>query len=155
MRGVSEAPLLSTDSFIIIDRLLSTLEKKIRSWHETHEANSGFCCGISANKKALHELLKTRLLVAFDLASALDYLHSHRYVYNIFRNVGFLFREPKVTIFFAGLSMVWKACIHLITPKNSSKTSKVVGVCCSSTITYIAFSFVHFFVFMTDWYIEI
>ena len=78
LRGVSETPFLSLDMFCIVDRLYGTLDKKIRSWLRTKQENSGFGFGIGSNKVVLQDLLKDQLLVAYDLAGALDYLHAHQ-----------------------------------------------------------------------------
>ena len=83
MRAIGDMPRLSLSSYIIMDRLFGTLDKKIASWREIRNANKG-CFGIGANKFVLQELLKDRLLVAYDLAAAFDYLHTHRYVLNFF-----------------------------------------------------------------------
>ena len=78
MRGVSDTPFLSLDTCFIMDRLYGTLDKKIRSWLRTKQENSGFGFGIGSNKVVLQDLLKDQLLVAYDLAGALDYLHAHQ-----------------------------------------------------------------------------
>jgi hypothetical protein len=79
MRAISSTPRLSADTFIVMDRLYGTLEDKIEGWHKIKGANQGCCMGLSGrNKPALKELMKERLLVAYDLASAINYLHGHR-----------------------------------------------------------------------------
>ena len=58
----------------VMDRLFGTLEDKIDAWEKTLAMHKG-CCGVSKNHPAVKELLKQRLLVAYDLTAALTYLH--------------------------------------------------------------------------------
>jgi hypothetical protein len=58
-----------------MDRLYGTLEDKISSWEEVMAMTKG-CCGLSENNPQMRELLKERLLVAYDLTSAFHYLHN-------------------------------------------------------------------------------
>ena len=74
-RGVSDTPIFSAESFIVMDRLYGTLSDKVKTWKVMHVQNKG-CFGFGGNKLALDELLKERLLVAFDLANAFSYLHN-------------------------------------------------------------------------------
>lgn len=59
----------------VMDRLYGTLEDKIDAWEKTLAMHKG-CCGVTKkNHPAVKELLKQRLLVAYDLTAALTYLH--------------------------------------------------------------------------------
>jgi hypothetical protein len=79
MRAISSSSRLSPDTFLIMDRLYGTLEDKIEGWNESKVANQGCCMGLFGGEKpALQELMKERLLVAYDLSAAINYLHDHR-----------------------------------------------------------------------------
>lgn len=78
MRGVSNTPRLSTETFIVMDRLYCTLENKIEEWEHNHAMAQG-CCGIVDKKNPIvKQLLQERLLVVYDLSSAFNYLHGLR-----------------------------------------------------------------------------
>lgn len=64
-----------------MDRLYGTLDDKIDSWHHDLTMIQG-CCGsiLQKDNEATRDLLKDRLLVAYDLSAAFHYLHSYRYV---------------------------------------------------------------------------
>jgi hypothetical protein len=79
MRAISSTSRLSADTFLIMDRLYGTLEDKIEGWIQIKRANQGCCMGLFGGEKpALQELMKERLLVAYDLCAAINYLHDHR-----------------------------------------------------------------------------
>jgi hypothetical protein len=63
----------------IMDRLYGTLDDKIDVWNSDLSMLKG-CCGVTKNNPAVRDLLKDRLLVAYDLSSAFHYLHGFRYV---------------------------------------------------------------------------
>jgi hypothetical protein len=80
MRGYSATPELSTHSFIILDRLYMTLDDKIDEWRARQKEYQGSpfdCCG-GANLQGQAELMKDRLLVAYDLSAAFSYMHKHQ-----------------------------------------------------------------------------
>jgi hypothetical protein len=81
MRGYSATPELSIDSFIILDRLYMTLDDKIDEWSARQKEYQGFCfggCCWGANLVGQAELMKDRLLVAYDLSAAFSYMHKHK-----------------------------------------------------------------------------
>ena len=80
MRGISNTPRVSTETFLLMDRLYGTLENKIETWEEAQAMNKGCCGSISMKNPAVQELLKERLLVAYDLSAAFNYLHGLKYV---------------------------------------------------------------------------
>jgi serine/threonine protein kinase len=58
-----------------MDRLYGTLENRIEQWEESLAVAKG-CCGITDKKNPIvKELLQERLLVAYDLSTAFNYLH--------------------------------------------------------------------------------
>lgn len=87
MRGYMECsnPMQEAGYFLILDRLYGTLDDKImRVWRAKYDAATGGGGGLFKRKKtkeskwALEDLLLTRLLVVFDLASAFRYLHKRK-----------------------------------------------------------------------------
>ena len=84
MRGYSRTPRVSLDTFIILDRLYGTLDDKIEMWAQMMATSKAGCCGASENSPAMSDLLKQRLLVAYDLSSALNYLHELKYAMTTF-----------------------------------------------------------------------
>ena len=78
MRAVSSGPTISDSTFIVMDRLYGTLDDKFSQWEEIKKENKGSCMGTGRNQGVLNEMLKDRLLVAYDLASALNYLHTQK-----------------------------------------------------------------------------
>lgn len=82
IRGLSKGNLIDKNNFIVLDRLRTTLEQEMKTWIEMEKKFKGKCFGcIARNKKGLHDLLVTRMTVAYDLASAFYYLHENRLVY--------------------------------------------------------------------------
>eukprot|EP00934_Nitzschia_sp_Nitz4_P002474 Nitzschia sp. Nitz4//scaffold159_size51929//1114//2819//NITZ4_006869-RA/size51929-processed-gene-0.11-mRNA-1//-1//CDS//3329537544//2464//frame0 len=90
MRGYSETPRVDVNTFLILDRLYGTLEDKMEEWEQLNSMAKG-CCGSVANTPAMKDLLKERLLVAYDLSTAFNYLHGHSLLYRDIKpeNVGF------------------------------------------------------------------
>jgi len=110
MRATANSDPLESKFFVLLDRLASTLERKMHSWRKEIGAAMGFwfgpcighCC---ANKQVLHRLWIDRLLVARDCASAIRYLHYQDIVYRDLKpdNVGFS-EDGDVKIFDFGLA---------------------------------------------------
>jgi hypothetical protein len=83
MRAVASGEILSPNFFIILDRLYGTLANKIKSWKKVEHDNcrgSGWFGWLFPNKDEVEHLLIERLVVAYDLSSALAYMHKNRYV---------------------------------------------------------------------------
>jgi hypothetical protein len=80
MRGYSKTPRVDEETFLILDRLYGTLDDKIEMWESKHAVTKACCGGVSEKDPAMLQLLQERLLVAYDLSSAIKYLHDLRYV---------------------------------------------------------------------------
>lgn len=79
MRGLAaDEALMTIDYFVVLDRLYGTLNEKMRDWLAASTKISGLF-GIGKNKMMLNDLMVERLLVAYDLAAALRYIHDQRY----------------------------------------------------------------------------
>ena len=78
MRGVAAGEYLHQDFFIIMDRLFGTLDQRVNAWKKVLSQNSGMCCGFGKNNEVFLQVLKERMIVAYDLAVAFMYLHENR-----------------------------------------------------------------------------
>ena len=101
MRGVAEGEYLHQDFFIIMDRLFGTLDQRINAWKKVLDKNNGICCGIGKNKEVFLQILKERMIVAYDLAVAFMYLHENRSVatINFHHQFAVLFLCPSPLLF--------------------------------------------------------
>ncbi|CAB9498375.1 Inhibitor of nuclear factor kappa-B kinase subunit beta [Seminavis robusta] len=104
MRGVAAGSYLNQDFFIVMDRLFGTLDQRINAWKKLLSKNSGCCCGFGKNHEVFMQVLKERMIVAYDLAVAFMYLHENRLVYRDIKpeNIGFDVRGD-VKVFDFGL----------------------------------------------------
>ena len=82
VRAVSQSDPYSSDYFIVMDRLYDTLETRIGTWQKTMKRCVGMGKRFSDPKGLkLSALYEERLVAAFDLAAAIDYLHSREIIY--------------------------------------------------------------------------
>lgn len=82
MRGMCSGPLVSDEFFIILDRLVETLDKRMHTWHLQHQTLHKWTRIFCFKKKqtAIANLMVERMMVAYDLAAAFFYLHENRCV---------------------------------------------------------------------------
>lgn len=86
MRAMANSDPYESRFFVILDRLVMTLERKMNFWRKEVGKNVGFwmgpcfgyCC---AKKHALYRLWMERIMVCRDIANAISYLHSQDIVY--------------------------------------------------------------------------
>lgn len=104
MRGVASTPLLSNEFFIVMDRLYTRLDHRLDEWKETYKQHKGGLFGRNKNKDAIKTLMVDRMVVCYDLSSALTYMHAHKLVYRDIKqeNIAFDVRGD-VKIFDFGL----------------------------------------------------
>mmetsp|Transcript_17474 Transcript_17474/g.29633 ORF Transcript_17474/g.29633 Transcript_17474/m.29633 type:complete len:425 (-) Transcript_17474:1656-2930(-) len=96
MRALANSDPHESKFFVILDRLVITLERKMNFWRTEVGENIGmwmgpclgYCC---AKSNVLHRLWMERLMVSRDIAMALQFLHSRGVVYRDLKpdNVGF------------------------------------------------------------------
>ena len=81
--------------FIVLDRLVQTLDRKFNYWRKVVGENAGYwfpcygyCC---ARSHTLHALWKERIQVALDIAQAISYIHDQKIIYRDLKpdNCGF------------------------------------------------------------------
>jgi len=80
IRGIADTNPLEDEYFIIIDRLYETLDQRVENWkHEGTQMKFKFCLPNYRNGSVLDsKIIKDKFIAAFDLASAIEYMHSKR-----------------------------------------------------------------------------
>jgi len=74
MRAVANVPPTSEDFWIMIDRLVDTLDGKLDMWKKKNKK-------MLVKKAEKEEMVHQRLTVAYDICSALAFLHQHKIIY--------------------------------------------------------------------------
>lgn len=85
LRGTANSDPQAPRFFVLLDRLSTTLERKFNFWRKLVGQHAGYympCWGYCCpNSPALHSVWKERLTVAWEVATAMNYLHSERIIY--------------------------------------------------------------------------
>ena len=84
MRAIAAGDTFDQDYFVVLDRLYDTLEKRIGTWTKTSKSLSGVKGKLGGKKKTEEKklnLLEVRLVGAYDLISAISYLHGKSIIY--------------------------------------------------------------------------
>ena len=106
MRGIGACGMNHPDYFLILDRLYDTLEARISKWKlESKKANSMMNKLKKKSSDKSKELLETKLIYAYDLMGAIEYLHKKGLIYRDLKpeNVGFNIRND-IVLFDFGLA---------------------------------------------------
>jgi serine/threonine protein kinase len=81
MRALANCEPYSADYFIVMDRLYDTLEARLKLWANQYKRASGAMGRLAGGKKKVATLYEERIVAAFDLASAIEYLHGRGILY--------------------------------------------------------------------------
>jgi len=105
MRGVSTGNRYDVGFFVVLDRLYDTLTHKIIKWKKEHGKSKGIGKLMDMKGKKKRKVWVDRLVVVYDLSTALEYLHSQKVMYRDLKpdNIGFDVRGD-VKIFDFGLA---------------------------------------------------
>jgi len=103
LRGTAQgSPLADDHWFIILDRLETTLDHRLKEWKEVHHQNSPAVW--PSSRHHMQDLMLQRMTVVYELSTALAHLHQHALVYRDVKpeNVGFD-KDGSVQLFDFGL----------------------------------------------------
>jgi len=102
MRAMASGDPFQPSFFIVLDRLYDTLKDRIGVWHKKNARGWFFDFGQKREKRFLAE----RLMAAYDIASALEYLHDLNIIYRDLKpnNIGFDVRND-VKLYDFGLAV--------------------------------------------------
>lgn len=105
MRGVSDGNPYDRGFFVVLDRLYATLTMKIVGWKKESDKTKGIGKIMDLKGKKKRKVWVDRLIVVYDLSTALEYLHSQKVMYRDLKpdNIGFDVRGD-VKIFDFGLA---------------------------------------------------
>mmetsp|Transcript_18624 Transcript_18624/g.23117 ORF Transcript_18624/g.23117 Transcript_18624/m.23117 type:complete len:394 (-) Transcript_18624:143-1324(-) len=105
MRAMAGCSPYDTNYFVVLDRLYDTLGKRLKDWQTKRQKLGGVLGKMRDMKgKKKDQLVCDKLTVAYDIASALNYLHDHNIIYRDLKpdNIGFDVRGD-VKVFDFGL----------------------------------------------------
>lgn len=84
LRAISESDVFSDKYFLILDRLYDTLERRIqKTWLFKHKNQTSFLGKTLFDRKGKKKdaLYEKRIVYAYDLAAAINYLHQRKIIY--------------------------------------------------------------------------
>jgi len=76
-----DSPYRMLDYFLVLDYLCETLPKKLNSWMLADRATKGVTGFMTGGRKKATGLLTERILVAYDIAVGMSYIHSQQIIY--------------------------------------------------------------------------
>mmetsp|Transcript_18315 Transcript_18315/g.39587 ORF Transcript_18315/g.39587 Transcript_18315/m.39587 type:complete len:417 (-) Transcript_18315:1943-3193(-) len=105
MRGMSDVNPYDRGFYIVLDRLYATLTMKIAGWKNEVSKTKGIGKIMDMKGKKKRKVWVDRLIVVYDLSTALEYIHSQNVMYRDLKpdNIGFDVRGD-VKIFDFGLA---------------------------------------------------
>jgi len=107
MRAVADGDLYDSRFFVVLDRLYDTLTLKISKWKKASSKFSGMGKMLDMKGKKKNKVWIERLLCVYDLSTALEYLHSNKWV---FRSVDLscLFANTYISVLSSHLlTVIW------------------------------------------------
>ena len=82
LRGMSiDSASESLGYFIVLDQLQEVLSKKLNRWMHEKRASNGITGVVTGGRKNKERLLMERVLVAYDVADAMEYIHRKKIVF--------------------------------------------------------------------------
>ena len=114
---------------LVLDRLAETLDARVDRWRQEKKQSMGKFMGVfGKKKKELKKLWLDRLLVGYDLAGALQYMHARSILHRDIKaeNVGFDVRGD-LKLFDLGLSKELKPCDRDVGVGDVYQSSGVAG----------------------------
>ena len=78
---VSFGPSEKLGFFIILDQLSEVLSKRLNKWMHLKRASNGITGVVTGGRRNKSKLLMERILVAYDIADAMDYIHRKQIVF--------------------------------------------------------------------------